>query len=79
MQWIDGVLSKGNKVDFFHDEFRCPVFVKDVVAVILALTEKWVTGEELHLQHSFLILKKKCMFSAVLSVIFLSLVTRKPV
>ncbi|XP_048494925.1 uncharacterized protein LOC104888538 isoform X2 [Beta vulgaris subsp. vulgaris] len=44
IQWIDGVLSKGNKVDFFHDEFRCPVYVKDVVAVILALTTKWVTG-----------------------------------
>lgn len=47
MQWIDGVLSKGNKVDIFYDEFRCPVFVKDVVAVILALITKWVTGEKL--------------------------------
>lgn len=43
IQWIDGVLSKGNKVDFFYDEFRCPVYVKDVVAVILALTTKWIT------------------------------------
>ncbi|KNA15035.1 hypothetical protein SOVF_101900 [Spinacia oleracea] len=43
IQWIDGVLSKGNKVDIFYDEFRCPVFVKDVVAVILALITKWVT------------------------------------
>lgn len=44
---MDGVLSTGNKVDFFYDEFRCPVYVKDVVAVILALSIKWVTGEEL--------------------------------
>ncbi|XP_057531673.1 uncharacterized protein LOC130809859 isoform X1 [Amaranthus tricolor] len=43
IQWIDDVLSKGNKVDFFYDEYRCPVFVKDVVAVIISLTMKWVT------------------------------------
>ncbi|KAL2892275.1 Methionine adenosyltransferase 2 subunit beta, partial [Bienertia sinuspersici] len=41
--WMDGILSKGNKVDFFYDEFRCPVYVKDVVAVILAVATKWVT------------------------------------
>ncbi|KAH9604415.1 hypothetical protein KSS87_021107 [Heliosperma pusillum] len=45
IQWIDGVLSKGDKVDFFYDEFRCPIYVKDVVAIILALTTRWVTGE----------------------------------
>ena len=44
MQWIDGVLSKGEKKDFFHDEFRCPVYVKDVVAIILALTTRWISG-----------------------------------
>lgn len=44
MQWIDSVLSKGNAVDFFHDEFRCPAYVKDVVSVILALSEKWKSG-----------------------------------
>ncbi|KAL9245337.1 hypothetical protein vseg_019000 [Gypsophila vaccaria] len=43
IQWIDGVLSKGTAVDFFYDEFRCPVYVKDVVAVITALTLRWVT------------------------------------
>ncbi|KAK7854079.1 hypothetical protein CFP56_033806, partial [Quercus suber] len=41
--WIDGVLSKGEKMDFFHDEFRCPVYVKDVVAIILALTSRWIS------------------------------------
>ncbi|XP_074279901.1 uncharacterized protein LOC141605139 [Silene latifolia] len=45
IQWIDGVLSKGNKVDFFYDEFRCPIYVKDVVAIILALTTRWVTDD----------------------------------
>lgn len=44
VQWIDGVLSKGDKMDFFYDEFRCPVYVKDVVAIILALTNRWIAG-----------------------------------
>lgn len=51
IQWIDDVLSKGTKVDFFYDEYRCPVFVKDVVAVIISLTMKWVTGEEVVFRH----------------------------
>ncbi|CAL1399054.1 unnamed protein product [Linum trigynum] len=41
IQWIDGVLSKGEPVEFFHDEFRCPVYVKDVVTVILSLIHRW--------------------------------------
>ncbi|CAN6704321.1 unnamed protein product [Malus baccata var. baccata] len=44
IQWIDGVLSKGKTSEFFHDEFRCPVYVKDVVAVILALSKRWIYG-----------------------------------
>ncbi|KAK9273404.1 hypothetical protein L1049_018214 [Liquidambar formosana] len=43
IQWIDGVLSRGDKVEFFHDEFRCPVYVKDVVTIILALTNRWIS------------------------------------
>ncbi|KAH0980321.1 hypothetical protein GBA52_007498 [Prunus armeniaca] len=43
IQWIDGVLSKGNTSEFFHDEFRCPVYVKDVVAAILALSKRWIS------------------------------------
>lgn len=46
MQWMDDVLSKGTTVDFFHDEFRCPVYVKDVVSTILALSEKWISGTQ---------------------------------
>lgn len=44
MQWIDSVLSKGEPAEFFYDEFRCPVYVKDVVAIILKLTDSWLSG-----------------------------------
>ncbi|GAB2244996.1 hypothetical protein Droror1_Dr00000489 [Drosera rotundifolia] len=48
--WMDGVLSKGTKADFFHDEFRCPIYVKDLVAVILTLTTRWFSeGKEMQL------------------------------
>lgn len=47
MQWIDSVLSKGEKVEFFHDECRCPVYVRDVVKIILALTNRWLSGNNL--------------------------------
>ncbi|XP_042510422.1 dTDP-4-dehydrorhamnose reductase isoform X1 [Macadamia integrifolia] len=50
IQWMDSVLSKGDKVEFFHDEFRCPVYVKDVVAIILALTKRWISdGRQMQL------------------------------
>ncbi|KAM4105107.1 hypothetical protein ACJW30_06G208100 [Castanea mollissima] len=50
IQWIDGGLSKGEKMDFFHDEYRCPVYVKDVVAIILALTSRWISeGKQMQL------------------------------
>ncbi|XVF22601.1 hypothetical protein REPUB_Repub12eG0185400 [Reevesia pubescens] len=42
VQWIDGALSKGDKLEFFYDEYRCPVYVKDVVATILTLIDKWL-------------------------------------
>ncbi|XP_065864714.1 uncharacterized protein [Euphorbia lathyris] len=43
IQWIDSVLSKGEEVEFFHDEFRCPVYVNDVVTIILALIHRWIS------------------------------------
>ncbi|KAI3449174.1 hypothetical protein Pfo_005839 [Paulownia fortunei] len=43
IQWMDTVLAKGEALDFFHDEFRCPVFVKDLVTVILILTNEWIS------------------------------------
>lgn len=44
LQWIDSVLSQGREVEFFYDEFRCPVYVKDVVNVILSITKMWISG-----------------------------------
>ncbi|KAG6505514.1 hypothetical protein ZIOFF_037870 [Zingiber officinale] len=50
IQWIDSVLNKqGHEVEFFHDEFRCPVYVKDMVDVIMAATKKWISGSHLYL------------------------------
>ncbi|OVA14104.1 dTDP-4-dehydrorhamnose reductase [Macleaya cordata] len=46
IQWIDSVLFKGDEVEFFHDEFRCPVFVKDVVNIILALINRWISDKK---------------------------------
>lgn len=46
IQWIDSVLSKGEKVEFFHDECRCPVYVRDVVKIILALTNRWLSEDK---------------------------------
>lgn len=46
IQWIDGVLSSGNEVEFFNDEFRCPIYVKDVVKVIESLITKWNSGDK---------------------------------
>ncbi|XP_020680198.1 methionine adenosyltransferase 2 subunit beta [Dendrobium catenatum] len=48
IQWIDSILSRSEEIEFFHDEFRCPVYVKDVVNVILALTKKWISGMSPH-------------------------------
>uniref|UniRef100_A0A7N2L105 Uncharacterized protein n=1 Tax=Quercus lobata TaxID=97700 RepID=A0A7N2L105_QUELO len=48
--WVDGVLSKGKKMDFFHGEFGCPVCVKDVLAIIRALTSRWISeGNQMQL------------------------------
>ncbi|RDX75568.1 Methionine adenosyltransferase 2 subunit beta, partial [Mucuna pruriens] len=50
IQWIDGALAKGEKLDFFHDEFRCPIYVKDLVTIILAITSQWMSeGKQMQL------------------------------
>ncbi|CAL9194912.1 unnamed protein product [Musa hybrid cultivar] len=50
IQWIDSALKQGQEVEFFHDEFRCPVYVKDVVNVIIALSKKWISdGKQMQL------------------------------
>ncbi|KAG8363336.1 hypothetical protein BUALT_Bualt19G0011800 [Buddleja alternifolia] len=50
IQWMDSVLAKGEAINFFYDEFRCPVFVKDLVAVIQILTNQWISeGKQMQL------------------------------
>lgn len=44
LQWIDSVLAKGEAIEFFRDEYRCPVYVKDLVTIIQALTARWISG-----------------------------------
>lgn len=44
MQWMDGVLKKAEETQFFFDEYRCPIYVKDLVAILQALIAKWFSG-----------------------------------
>lgn len=43
---MDCVLAKGGNVEFFHDEFRCPIYVKDLVTIIVTLANKWTSGSK---------------------------------
>ncbi|KAL8028240.1 hypothetical protein ABFX02_14G145600 [Erythranthe guttata] len=50
IQWMDGALAKGETMNFFNDEFRCPVFVKDLVSIIQFLTNQWISeGKQVQL------------------------------
>ncbi|XP_071688704.1 uncharacterized protein [Rutidosis leptorrhynchoides] len=50
IQWMDSVLANGQETTFFHDEFRCPIFVKDVVNIIQVLADRWFSdGEKIQL------------------------------
>ncbi|GAA0175911.1 hypothetical protein LIER_29003 [Lithospermum erythrorhizon] len=46
IQWIDGVLAKEEYANFFHDEYRCPVYIKDLVTIIVKITNKWISDGE---------------------------------
>ncbi|KAF2560190.1 hypothetical protein F2Q70_00016612 [Brassica cretica] len=46
VQWMDSVLQKGDTVDFFHDEYRCPIYVTDLVSIILRLIDRWVLSDD---------------------------------
>lgn len=46
IQWIDASLSNNKEVEFFFDEYRCPVYVKDLVDVILALAKKYTSDNK---------------------------------
>ncbi|KAG7553442.1 NAD(P)-binding domain superfamily [Arabidopsis thaliana x Arabidopsis arenosa] len=50
IQWIDSSLKKGDTVEFFHDEFRCPIYVKDLVNITLKLIDRWVVSDEKQMQ-----------------------------
>lgn len=54
LQWMDGVLSSGAGGEFFEDEYRCPVYVKDVVQAIQLLMEKHFAGVQQHPIHLLL-------------------------
>ncbi|KAK1430332.1 hypothetical protein QVD17_12993 [Tagetes erecta] len=43
LQWMDSVLAKGQEAPFFDDEFRSPVYVKDVVNIIHILAHTWIS------------------------------------
>lgn len=46
VQWMDSVLQKGDSVDFFHDEYRSPIYVKDLVTIISKLIDTWVLSDD---------------------------------
>ncbi|KAJ4733191.1 dTDP-4-dehydrorhamnose reductase [Rhynchospora pubera] len=46
IQWMDNVLSQGKEVDFFYDEYRCPIYVKDMVHTISSLTNTWISDRK---------------------------------
>ncbi|VVB06816.1 unnamed protein product [Arabis nemorensis] len=46
IQWMDSVLQKGDAVEFFHDEYRCPIYIKDLVSITLKLIDRWVVSED---------------------------------
>ncbi|XP_016454244.2 LOW QUALITY PROTEIN: uncharacterized protein LOC107778490 [Nicotiana tabacum] len=46
VQWMDSVLAKGDAMEFFHDEFRCPIYIKDLVTIVWTLTNRWISGRE---------------------------------
>ncbi|KAL1213625.1 hypothetical protein V5N11_000694 [Cardamine amara subsp. amara] len=50
VQWIDSSLKKGDTIDFFHDEYRCPIYVKDLVSITLRLIDRWVVSDDKQMQ-----------------------------
>lgn len=51
MQWLDSLLAKGREVELCRDEFRCPIYIKDVVTIIQTLTCRWMSGLGLCILH----------------------------
>ncbi|KAJ1694601.1 hypothetical protein LUZ63_011299 [Rhynchospora breviuscula] len=62
IQWMDNVLSQGKEVDFFYDEYRCPIYVQDMVHTISSLTNTWISerkAPKLEISPSFFSLMMK--------------------
>lgn len=38
LQFVERVLQKGSPTTFFNDEFRCPIYVDDIVQIVLKLS-----------------------------------------
>eukprot|EP00270_Netrium_digitus_P008170 TRINITY_DN2422_c0_g1_i1.p1 TRINITY_DN2422_c0_g1~~TRINITY_DN2422_c0_g1_i1.p1 ORF type:complete len:345 (-),score=84.00 TRINITY_DN2422_c0_g1_i1:53-1024(-) len=53
LQWMDSVLSQGQQKDFFADEFRSPVYVFDIVNIVLKLAAMAGENSSLCMQHLF--------------------------
>eukprot|EP00271_Cylindrocystis_brebissonii_P016788 TRINITY_DN412_c0_g1_i1.p1 TRINITY_DN412_c0_g1~~TRINITY_DN412_c0_g1_i1.p1 ORF type:complete len:371 (+),score=61.63 TRINITY_DN412_c0_g1_i1:37-1113(+) len=45
LQWMDATLAAGKETDFFEDEYRCPIFIKDIERIVERLMEKHANGE----------------------------------
>ncbi|WOG90471.1 hypothetical protein DCAR_0209715 [Daucus carota subsp. sativus] len=43
VQWLDSLLAKGREVEFCRDEFRCPIYIKDVITIIQTLISRWMS------------------------------------
>jgi dTDP-4-dehydrorhamnose reductase len=50
-QWMDGALRGTEPIDFFNDEYRNPVFVQDILAVICKLCKLSIAGTYHRLQY----------------------------
>ena len=46
VQWIAGELRAGRRADFFEDEFRSPIYVRDWEEVVARLLDLWRGGGE---------------------------------
>lgn len=44
--WMDRVLASGQVTDFFSDEFRCPVFVLDIVHIVERIIERFGAAQQ---------------------------------
>lgn len=46
LQFVDEALASGQPTTFFNDEWRCPVYVEDIVRISKALSESFIAEKE---------------------------------